>query len=123
MELCLFDGANETRIDLAERTDQVFHAFLPEVRPGRLYGYRAHGSYEPTEGQRFNPNKLLLDPYARAIGRGLTWNDALYGYTIGHQDADLSFDERDSASFAPARRGREYLIPLARRPPAASPVE
>ena len=104
IELCLFDGADaprETRIELTERTDQVFHAYLPDLLPGQLYGYRADGPYEPARGLRFNPNKLLLDPYTRAIGRDLTWDDALYGYTIGHPDADLSFDARDSAPFAP----------------------
>jgi isoamylase len=104
IELCLFDGPADRRgrrVDLTERTDHVFHAYLPGERPGRLYGYRAHGPYEPALGHRFNPNKLLFDPYAKAVGRGVTWDDALHGYTIGHADADLSFDERDSAPFAP----------------------
>jgi glycogen operon protein len=103
MELCLFDGATgaEQRIELTERTDQVFHAYLPDLLPGQLYGFRAHGPYEPAKGQRFNANKLLFDPYAKAVGRPLAWDDALWGYTLGHPEADLSLDPRDSAPFAP----------------------
>ncbi len=104
VELCLFDVPDprtERRIDLPDRTDQVFHAYLPDILPGQLYGYRVHGPYQPAKGQRFNPHKLLFDPYSKAVGRGLRWDDALFGYTIGHQDADLSFDTRDSAPFAP----------------------
>jgi glycogen operon protein len=104
VELCLFDDSGEyevQRIELPEFTDQVWHGYLPEVRPGQLYGYRVHGPYRPEEGHRFNANKLLLDPYARTIVGELQWDDALFGYTIGHPDADLSFDERDSAPFMP----------------------
>jgi isoamylase len=102
VELCLFDkpdAARETaRIALKEQTDQVWHVYLPEVRPGQLYGYRIHGPYAPEDGHRFNPNKLLLDPYARAIASTVRWDDTLFGYPIGHPDADLALDERDSAS-------------------------
>jgi len=104
VELCLFDenGENEVqRVELPEYTDQVWHGYLPEARPGQLYGYRVHGPYRPEHGHRFNPNKLLIDPYARAIVGDLRWDDALFGYTIGHPDGDLSFDERDSAPFMP----------------------
>jgi isoamylase len=105
VELCLFDGpdaqAESHRIALPENTDQVWHGYLPEVQPGQLYGYRVHGPYEPKQGHRFNPNKVLLDPYAKAIGRDLTWDDALFGYKLGDPAADLSFDDRDSARFAP----------------------
>jgi len=104
VELCLFDesGENEVqRIELPEYTDQVWHGYLPEARPGQLYGYRVHGPYRPEHGHRFNPNKLLIDPYARAIVGDLRWDDALFGYTIGHPEGDLSFDERDSAPFMP----------------------
>jgi isoamylase len=104
VELCLFDSPDNRdgrRIELTERTDLTFHAYLPDVKPGQLYGYRVHGPYEPGTGHRFNPNKLLFDPYAKSVGRGLSWNDSLFGYTIGHPDADLSFDARDSAPFAP----------------------
>jgi glycogen operon protein len=103
VELCLFDsadpGAKETRIPLAEQTDQVWHCYLPDCLPGQLYGYRVHGPYEPAAGHRFNPNKVVLDPYAKLIGRDVRWDDACFGYTIGQDD--LSFDERDSAAFAP----------------------
>lgn len=105
IELCLFDSITETqestRIPLAERTHQVWHTYLPDALPGQCYGYRVYGPYEPLHGHRFNPNKLLLDPYAKAISRGLQWDDALFGYQIGSPAADLSFDERDSAPFAP----------------------
>ncbi|HJZ58171.1 MAG TPA: glycogen debranching protein GlgX [Gemmataceae bacterium] len=105
VELCLFDGptvANErSRVELTERTDQVFHAYLPDILPGQLYGYRVHGPHDPANGHRFNPNKVLLDPYAKVVGRESKWDHALFGYTIGHPDGDLSFDERNSAAFAP----------------------
>ncbi|HEY7313607.1 MAG TPA: glycogen debranching protein GlgX [Gemmataceae bacterium] len=105
VELCLFDPddpSKETgRYVLKEHTDQVWHGFFPDVQPGQLYGYRVHGPYEPAKGLRFNGHKLLLDPYAKAIGRNLTWNDALFGYKVGDAEADLSFDERDSGPYAP----------------------
>lgn len=105
VELCLFDSASspkEThRITLLERTNHVWHGYFPDLRPGQLYGYRVHGPYEPQNGHRFNSNKLLLDPYAKAIGRELKWDPSLYGYKIGDPNADLSFDERDSSAFAP----------------------
>ena len=104
VELCLFDGANgkrETRIAMTEHTHQVWHVYLPEVRPGQLYGYRVHGPYEPEKGHRFNPAKLLLDPYAKAIAGSIQWSDALFGYTLGHADADLSINALDSAAGMP----------------------
>ena len=104
VELCLFDkmeGGREIRIPITEQSDQVWHIYLPEARPGQLYGYRVHGPWAPGEGRRFNPAKLLRDPYAKAIYGVLEWNDALFGYTIGHVDEDLSKDERDSAPYAP----------------------
>jgi isoamylase len=100
VELCLFDqfGRREIhRVLLREQTDQVWHCYLPEARPGLLYGYRVHGSYEPTKGFRFNRNKLLLDPYAKQIQNGLKWHDSHFGYRVGHRNEDLSFDRRDSA--------------------------
>ena len=105
VELCLFDrpdaDAPSSTIPLKEKTDQVFHAYLPDLLPGQLYGYRVHGPYEPQQGHRFNPHKVLFDPYAKAVGRESRWDHALFGYTIGHADTDLSFDTRDSAPFAP----------------------
>jgi glycogen operon protein len=102
VELCLFDDAGaETRLDLPEYSNEIWHGYLPDVQPGQRYGYRVHGPYAPGEGHRFNPNKLLLDPYAREIEGDLIWADELYGYTVGHPDGDLSFDERDSAPFMP----------------------
>ncbi len=102
VEVCLFDSDGKVeleRITLPEYTDQIFHGWLPGVGPGQIYGYRVHGPYAPEAGHRFNPNKLLLDPYAPAHFGELTWDPALFGYTIGHPDEDLSFDERDSAPF------------------------
>ncbi len=82
---------------LPEYTDLVWHGYVPGLAPGQLYGYRVYGPYEPAQGHRFNPNKLLLDPYARRIAGDFHWDDAVYGYTVGHNDGDLSFDKRDSA--------------------------
>ncbi len=104
VEVCLFDEAGETeleRIGLPEYTNQIFHGWLPDIGPGQRYGFRVHGPYEPDAGHRFNPNKLLLDPYARAHVGDLVWDPAVFGYTIGHADEDLSYDERDSAAFVP----------------------
>jgi isoamylase len=105
VELCLYSSSEskspEQTIALPERTNMVWHGYLPDVRPGQLYGYRVHGPHEPQAGHRFNPHKVLLDPYAKAIGRPLEWSDELFGYTIGHPRGDLSMDERDSAPFAP----------------------
>ncbi|AGA90497.1 glycogen debranching enzyme GlgX [Thioflavicoccus mobilis 8321] len=100
VELCLFDpkGRRELeRIEMPEYTDEVWHAYLPDARPGTVYGYRVHGPYEPAAGHRFNPHKLLLDPYAKALVGSLRWNDALFGYRIDSRKEDLSFDRRDSA--------------------------
>jgi isoamylase len=105
VELCLFDAVDakiETHcIPLPEQTDQVWHAYLPEVSPGQLYGYRVHGPYDPTQGHRFNPHKVVLDPYAKSIGRDLRWADELFGYRLGDPEADVSYDDRDSAAYAP----------------------
>jgi glycogen operon protein len=107
VELCLFDEYGQTeleRIELPEYTDEVWHGYLPEARPGTTYGYRVHGPYEPKAGHRFNSNKLLLDPYAKQIVGEVNWDPALFGYTIGSAEKDLSFDERDSAPFVPKSR-------------------
>jgi isoamylase len=100
VELCLFDvtGRREThRVQLREQTDQVWHCYLPEARPGLIYGYRVYGPYDPAKGLRFNPHKLLLDPYAKQV-QHLQWNDSHFGYRVGHKNADLSYDRRDSAA-------------------------
>ena len=107
VELCLFDETGQVeleRIELPEYTDEIWHGYLPDARPDTVYGYRVHGSYEPEAGHRFNPNKLLIDPYARQLVGTIKWHDALFGYTIGSPDADLSFDERDSAPYIPKAR-------------------
>ncbi len=105
VELCLFDSAESVSetltISLPEQTDMVWHGYLPDVRPGQLYGYRVHGPYDPRAGHRFNPAKLLFDPYAKVVGRCERWHEALFGYTPGAPDADLSCDPRDSAPYAP----------------------
>jgi glycogen operon protein len=103
VELCLFDSADaeseSLTIPLTEHTDMVWHGYLPDVRPGQLYGYRVHGPYAPNQGHRFNPNKIVMDPYAKVVGRTARWNDALFGFQIGRDD--LTLDERDSAAYAP----------------------
>ena len=108
VELCLFDSTeaqqDSERIRFTEYTDHVWHAYLPEVLPGQLYGYRVYGPYEPSQGHRFNPHKVLLDPYAKSIGRDVRWADEVFGYQVGHSEGDLSFDDRDSAAYAPLAR-------------------
>jgi len=105
VELCLFDPHDPQRevdrVSITERTFNTWHAFLPDVGPRQPYGYRIHGPYDPRQGYRFNPHKLLLDPYARSIVGQPDWDDALFGYSIDDQQETLSFDERDSAPFAP----------------------
>ncbi|MFD2236742.1 glycogen debranching protein GlgX [Aureimonas populi] len=107
VELCVFDNEGKSeieRIELPEYTNEIFHGYLPAARPGLVYGYRVHGPYEPDAGHRFNANKLLIDPYAKQHTGALVWDHSLFGYTIGHADGDLSFDERDSAAFVPKAR-------------------
>jgi isoamylase len=107
VEVCLFDRDGNTeieRIELPEYTDEVWHGYVPDAHPGTVYGFRVHGPYEPDAGHRFNPNKLLIDPYAKELVGTLKWDDAVFGYTIGSPDKDLSFDERDSAPFVPKSR-------------------
>jgi isoamylase len=108
VEICLFDSpdakSEAQRVPMFEQTDMVWHVQLPDIQPGQLYGYRVHGPYDPAAGHRFNPNKVLLDPYAKAIGRDVRWADELFAYKVGDPAADLSFDDRDSAPFAPLAR-------------------
>ena len=105
VDLYLFDSRWPAQqvavIRLTEQTDHVWHVYLPEAKPGLLYGYRVLGPYEPQAGHRFNPAKLLLDPYARAVNGHIQWSEALFGYTIGDEQADLSYDQRDSAAGMP----------------------
>ncbi|MEM7641083.1 MAG: glycogen debranching protein GlgX [Pseudomonadota bacterium] len=101
--LCLFDdgGAETHLIAMPERDGHVWHGYIPGMRPGQQYGYRVHGPYAPEDGHRFNPYKLLIDPYAKRLTGHPIWNDALFGFTVGHKDEDLSLDTRDSAPFMP----------------------
>ena len=103
VELCLFDSADAEvemlTIPLPEQTDMVWHGYLPNIHPGQLYGYRVHGPYAPTEGHRFNPHKLVLDPYAKVLGRAARWHESLFGFRAGQDDT--TFDEQDSAPYAP----------------------
>jgi glycogen operon protein len=104
VELCLFDarGRRElNRVALPEYTDEVWHGYLPDLRPGQLYGYRVYGPYAPERGHRFNANKLLLDPYAKSLFGAFRWTDAHFGYRIGDKRGDLSFDRRNNASGMP----------------------
>jgi isoamylase len=107
VELCLFDRSGtreEARVPLTEYTDEIWHAYLPDARPNQLYGYRVYGPFDPANGHRFNPNKLLIDPYAKALQGRLRWGDALFGYRIGSPREDLSFDRRDNARLIPKCR-------------------
>ena len=105
VELCLFDGMNDAiqreTIKVWERSDQVWHCYLPDVRPGQLYGYRVHGPYNPGEGHRFNPAKLLIDPYTKAISSPIKWSNALFAYKIGDPGGDLTIDPGNSAGGMP----------------------
>ena len=105
VELLLFENANDDRpshvFELPEQTGPMWHGYIVNLRPGQLYGYRVYGPYNPEAGQRFNPNKVLLDPYAKAIGRPLSWDSSLYGYDTSDARADLSFSDEDSAPYAP----------------------
>lgn len=105
IELCLFESAESAneyqRIRMPENTDQIWHCYLPDAKPGTIYGYRIYGPYEPENGHRFNSNKIILDPYAKAMCRKVNWSDEMFGYKIGDTEQDLSFDERDNAAYAP----------------------
>ena len=104
VELCLFDATGKRQLashDLPEWTDEVWHGYLPGARPGQLYGFRAHGPYAPHDGHRFNPHKLLIDPYARKLEGRLRWTDGLHAYNVRSSRRDLSFDRRDSARAIP----------------------
>lgn len=104
VELCLFNSTDQEEthsIRMMERTNHVWHVYLPDIEPGQLYGYRVHGPYEPQNGHRFNPNKLLLDPYAKAISGVIKSHASHQGYIVGHEDGDLSFSEEDSAPYMP----------------------
>jgi glycogen operon protein len=104
VELCLFDRPDakieSQRFVLREQTDMVWHGYLRGIRPGQLYGYRVYGPYEPAAGHRFNPNKVVLDPYAKGIGRTVRWGNEMFGYTVGSPEEDLSFDTRDNGAQA-----------------------
>ena len=105
VELCLFDSPESkqesARINLGEYTDMIWHAYIPGLKPGQLYGYRVHGPYDPGSGHRFNPNKVMVDPYAKAVGRMLRMSDDLFGYKVGDAKEDLSLDAGDNAAVAP----------------------
>jgi isoamylase len=105
VEICLFKSSKDetefAKIRMPERQHHVWHAYIPDLEPGQLYGFRVHGPYEPLNGLRFNANKLLIDPYAKAIAGAIDWHDALFGYVVGHEDEDTSFSELDSAPFIP----------------------
>lgn len=100
VDLCLFDDVDspteQIRIRMTEQSDEVWHVFLPDLKPGQLYGYRVYGPYEPEKGHRFNASKLVLDPYAKAIAGAINWSDEMFGYTLATGD-DLQRDYRDDA--------------------------
>jgi len=124
--LCLFDGPEDgepsAEIALRERTNWVWHVYVPDVRPPQLYGFRVEGPYEPGAGHRFNARKLLVDPYARALCGPLQWDDALFGYRVGpEEDADLVPDERDSAPFLPKSVVIDHSFPWEGDKPPRTP--
>ena len=124
VELCLFDESGEkelARIALPEYTHEIWHGYLPDVRSGQLYGYRVYGPYEPGSGHRFNHHKLLIDPYAKMLAGAIRWDDAVFGYRVGDERQDLSFDERDSAPFMPKCRVIDPAFTWGRERPSQRP--
>ncbi|MFP5299528.1 MAG: glycogen debranching enzyme, partial [Actinomycetota bacterium] len=102
VELCLFDEhGNQAIVHLTEKTNHVWHGYVPGVGPGQRYGFRVHGPFEPEAGHRFNPSKLLIDPYAKAIEGAVDWNENTFGYRWDDEDRDLSYNESDNAPFVP----------------------
>lgn len=105
VDLCLFTDTNQEKesikVRIKERIHHVWHCYIPGLEPGQLYGYRVFGHYEPENGHRFNPHKLLIDPYAKAIAGTIQWHDSLFGYKLGDEARDLSFSEEDSAPYIP----------------------
>ncbi len=121
VELCLFDeDGTETRVELTEVDAYVWHCYLPSVQPGQRYGYRVHGPWDPEQGLRCNPNKLLLDPYAKATAGEIDWDQALFSYDFGEED---SRNDADSAPHMTLRRGDQPVLRLGGRPPARLPVQ
>jgi len=104
VDLVLFDTVDDEserlRVRMRQQSDQVWHVFLPDLKPGQLYGYRVHGPYDPSNGHRFNHNKLLIDPNAKAISRPIIWHPSVFGYDMLSGD-DLSFSEEDSGPYMP----------------------
>ncbi len=105
VELCIFENPDDASAvwqgELPARSHHVFHGFIPALAPGSLYGYRCYGPYEAASGHRFNQHKLLIDPYAKAIAGNLQWHDDVFGYQVGHPDADKSFSTSDSSRYVP----------------------
>ena len=120
VELCLFgDRGKETRVELVDVDAFVWHAYLPNVAPGQRYGYRVHGPNDPASGKRFNPSKLLLDPYAKAVEGQVKWGQSVYGYDFGDPD---SRNDEDSAGHDDAGRRRQPVLRLGGRPAAEDAV-
>lgn len=103
VDLCLFDSetSKEKKIRIKEVDNHIWHVYIAGCKPGQLYGYRVYGPYDPQNGYRFNPNKLLIDPYAKSLSGKVEWNNAIFGYEIGNAEEDLSFSEEDSAPYIP----------------------
>jgi isoamylase len=105
VEVCLFDNPEDEtetlRVTMPERSGHIRHVYLEGIGPGQLYGFRVHGPYDPAQGLRFNPHKLLIDPNAKAIAGTIDWHDSLFGYQVGHADEDLAMSTTDSAAFVP----------------------
>jgi isoamylase len=105
IQLCLFNNENDAeeyiKIKIEEVSHHIWHVYVPDLKPGQLYGYRVFGPYEPENGHRFNHNKLLIDPYTKSLAGTIQWDDALFAYEVGNAEEDLSFSETDSAPFIP----------------------
>ena len=125
VELCLFEAGRggkvtETRVEVTEVDAHVWHCYLPTVQPGQRYGYRVHGPWDPDDGLRCNPNKLLLDPYAKATSGEIDWDQSLFGYTFGDPD---SRNDDDSGAAHDVRRRDQPVLRLGGRPSARRPLQ
>lgn len=125
VELCLYDPSGEheiARLELPEYTDEIWHGYVTKLQPGALYGYRVYGPYDPENGHRFNPNKLLIDPYARELVGDIQWNDAHFAYQLLHDDKDLTFDDQAFRSERACMHLVHHgLLPTAAFPPGVAP--
>jgi glycogen operon protein len=126
IELCLFDSPSASResvrLSLPERSEDVWHGYVPSIEPGQLYGYRVYGPYSPQQGHRFNPHKLLIDPYAQALSGSIQWDKAMYGYRVDSPYTDLTIGKRDSAPYVPRSVVVDHSFDWGDDAPPATPL-